>query len=61
LSGIIDHAPHLEEAARLLQETIRPVDDLRATKEYRSAMAVVIFKRALSTAAARFESRMRQA
>jgi aerobic carbon-monoxide dehydrogenase medium subunit len=50
LSGCLPNDDLLAEAARLAAEETRPIDDLRASAEYRRHMAEVLTRRALEQA-----------
>lgn len=43
----------IEEAVRLVEEEIKPITDIRASKEYRMHMAKIMFERGLNAAVAR--------
>ena len=43
----------MEEACRLIEEEIKPITDIRATKEYRMHMAKIMFERGLNAAISR--------
>src|ERR1035437_9839453 len=43
----------IEEACRLIEQEIKPITDIRATKEYRMHMAKIIFERGLNAAVSR--------
>ena len=47
----------LKKAKALVRDEIRPITDIRASKEYREHMAGVMLERALLTAVARLEGR----
>jgi CO/xanthine dehydrogenase FAD-binding subunit len=40
----------IEEACKLIEEEIKPISDIRATKEYRMHMAKIMFERGLNAA-----------
>jgi carbon-monoxide dehydrogenase medium subunit len=43
----------IEEACKLIEEEIKPITDIRATKEYRMHMAKIMFERGLNAAIGR--------
>ena len=43
----------IEEAFKLIEEEIKPITDIRATKEYRMHMAKIMFERGLNAAVSR--------
>jgi carbon-monoxide dehydrogenase medium subunit len=54
LNGSAPSNKLFEEAAKAVLQEISPITDVRASKEYREHMAVVMTRRALEAAAARF-------
>jgi CO/xanthine dehydrogenase FAD-binding subunit len=43
----------IEEAVRLVEKEIKPITDIRATKEYRMHMAKIMLERGLNAAVSR--------
>ena len=43
----------IEEAFKLIEKEIKPITDIRATKEYRMHMAKIMFERGLNAAISR--------
>ena len=50
LQGIRPNQPEIEEAIKIVKRRVSPIDDIRASKEYRLYMCGVMFEKALHAA-----------
>jgi len=55
LQGIRPNQPEIEEAIKIVKRSVSPIDDIRASKEYRLYMCGVMFEKALHVALERMQ------
>jgi CO/xanthine dehydrogenase FAD-binding subunit len=53
INGITITSNLIEEACKLIEDEIKPITDIRATKEYRMHMAKIMFERGINAAISR--------